>query len=131
MEDKATLKQAEVRIDKWLWAARLFKTRPLATEACRGGAVLLDGREVKPGHAARVGAVISARVGGITRTIAVRKVTDKRVGPKLVGELMEDRTPASEYLKLVLRKEDPTPTRPKGSGRPTKKERRQLEDFLD
>lgn len=131
METKETSKPEEVRIDKWLWAARLFKTRPLATEACRGGAVLLDGRAVKPGHAVRPGAVISARVGGITRTVAVRKATDKRVGPKLVEALLEDRTPASEYLKLVQRKEDPTPSRPKGSGRPTKKERRQLENFFE
>lgn len=131
MEDKPAGSRNDVRIDKWLWAARLFKTRPLATDACRGGAVLLDDRPVKPGHPVRVGAVISARSGGILRTVAVRKVTDKRVGPKLVEELLEDRTPASEYLKLVVRKEDPTPSRPKGSGRPTKKERRQLDEFLE
>ena len=121
---------APVRIDKFLWAVRLFKTRALATEACRGGHVSVNGHGVKPSREVRVGDVITARTGSITRTVQIRQVSEKRVGPKLVADLVDDQTPASEYLKLMQEKKAPVAKRDKGAGRPTKRERRQMEKFL-
>ena len=121
MPDEST----EVRLDKWLWAVRLFKTRTLAAEACRGGHVQIDGQNVKASRLVRLEEVISARTGGITRTVKVTGLIGHRVGPKLVVNFLEDRTPASEYLKALQQKQ--APQRAKGAGRPTKKERRQLE----
>jgi ribosome-associated heat shock protein Hsp15 len=119
---------AAVRIDKWLWAARLFKTRSLAAAACRGGHVTLGGNPVKPSREVRAGEVIVVKGGEVTRTVKVTGASEKRVGPKLVGQLMEDLTPAAEYLRALQRKDGPQIfQRPKGAGRPTKKERRAME----
>jgi ribosome-associated heat shock protein Hsp15 len=118
----------EVRIDKWLWAVRLYKTRSLAAEACRGGHVRIDGRHVKASRSVHLSEVISARTGDLTRTVRVIALLENRVGPKIVGKFLEDLTPASEYLRALQSKASPSaPHRAKGSGRPTKKERRQLE----
>jgi ribosome-associated heat shock protein Hsp15 len=119
--------QPELRIDKWLWAVRLYKTRSLATEACRAGKVSIGGQPVKAARATKIGDVISAKSGDITRTVKVLALADKRVGPKLVDRLAEDQTPASEYLKQIELRKPQTLTWPKGSGRPTKKDRRDLE----
>jgi ribosome-associated heat shock protein Hsp15 len=118
-----------VRIDKWLWAVRLYKTRSLATEACRGGHVRIGGQTVKPSRDVRVGDVIKARTGEILRTVKVTELLGRRVGPKVVANYMEDQTPAQEYLRVMREKEQAVavPHRPKGTGRPTKKDRRQLE----
>lgn len=119
-----------VRIDKWLWAVRLFKTRSLASEACRGGHVSIGGATVKPSREVRPGDVISVLIGEIRRTVQVLAPIEKRVGPKLVGEFMLDLTPAEEYLRVIRSKEDlSVPQRPKGAGRPTKKDRRSLSRF--
>lgn len=118
-----------VRIDKFLWAVRLYKTRALATEACRGGHVSVNGQGVKASREVRVGDVVSAKIGIITRTVKVRKAAEKRVGPKLVDDLVEDLTPASEYLKLLQQKEAPVAKRERGAGRPTKRDRRLIERF--
>jgi ribosome-associated heat shock protein Hsp15 len=121
----------EVRIDKWLWAVRVFKTRSLATEACRGGHVKIEGENVKPARAVRINEVIVVKNAEVTRTIKVTGLLDKRVGPKKVGEFMEDQTPAAEYLRhLEQRKLNASGVRPKGAGRPTKKERRQMDEIL-
>ena len=104
--------------------------RALATEACRGGHVSVNGHGVKPSREVRVGDVITARTGSITRTVQIRQVSEKRVGPKLVADLVDDQTPASEYLKLMQEKKAPVARRDKGAGRPTKRERRQMEKFL-
>ncbi|MGV3773085.1 MAG: RNA-binding S4 domain-containing protein [Verrucomicrobiales bacterium] len=120
----------EVRIDKWLWAARVYKTRALATEACRGGAIKIEDQAVKPSRSVKIGDIISARVGVMTRTLKVLTLADKRVGPKLVDQLAEDQTPASEYLKEIQARQAPV-VRPRGTGRPTKKERRQFEEFKE
>ena len=118
----------EVRIDKWLWAVRLYKTRSLATEACRGGHVTIDGHAVKPSRGVRVEEVVTARSNDLVRTVKVTGLLQSRVGPKLVGNFLEDLTPASEYLRVMeAKKQMAIPVRPKGSGRPTKKQRRDLE----
>lgn len=121
----------EVRIDKWLWAVRLYKTRSLATTACRAGHVKIKGEAAKPSHIIRISEVISARAGEINRTVKVLGFLGQRVGPKLVEKYLEDLTPAAEYLRAAEDRLQPrAPRRPKGTGRPTKKERRQLEELL-
>lgn len=91
----------EVRIDKWLWAVRLFKTRTLASEACRGGHVKIGDASVKSSRMVRIGEVITARAGDITRTVKVTGLLERRVGPKLVANYFEDQTPAAEYLRAA------------------------------
>ena len=121
----------EVRIDKWLWAVRLFKTRTLAATACRGGHVKIGGEPVKPSRAVHVGEVYTVLTTEITKTVKVLATIQKRVGPKLVAESMEDQTPAAEYLKLIEKRAPAgVAVRPKGAGRPTKKDRRDLEKLM-
>jgi ribosome-associated heat shock protein Hsp15 len=116
-----------VRIDKWLWAVRLYKTRALAAEACRAGHVEIAGIKVKPAREVRIGETISTRIGEMTRTTKVLGLIEHRVGAQIAKGLVEDLTPASEYAKRVETKLHPVPLRPKGMGRPTKKDRRVLE----
>jgi len=121
----------EIRIDKWLWAMRLYKTRSLATQACRGGHVSIAGKHVKPSRAVHVGEVIAARTGDVLRTVKVAGLIDRRVGAKLVPNFMEDQTPAEEFLRALQKKEVAgVPQRAKGAGRPTKKDRRQIEALM-
>jgi ribosome-associated heat shock protein Hsp15 len=118
---------ASTRIDKWLWAVRIFKTRSLATSACRDGQVTIGGQAVKPSRDVKVGDLIQAKTGEITRTIKVLKFLDRRVGAQVAKEYAEDLTPASEYEKAREPNFRPFNYRPKGSGRPTKKERRDID----
>jgi ribosome-associated heat shock protein Hsp15 len=120
----------EPRLDKWLWAVRLFKTRTQATEACRGGAVKFKGEPAKPAREVRVGDVFEVRQGGLTKTVKVRAPLERRVGAKLVEGYMEDLTPASEYLRHLQSQAAAPWKREPGAGRPTKKDRRQLEEFM-
>jgi len=119
-----------VRLDKWLWAVRVYKTRSLAANACRHGQVTIDGQPVKPSRDARIGEVFAAKTDIIVRTLKVLKLLEHRVGPQVVKEFAEDLTPDSEYEKLREPKLQPMFYRPKGAGRPTKKERRALDRFL-
>jgi ribosome-associated heat shock protein Hsp15 len=121
---------ASVRIDKWLWAIRLFKTRSLATEACRHGRVSVGGQPVKPSRDVRTGDLIVAKTGELTRTVKVLALLEHRVGAQVVKEYAEDLTPASEYEKPRERFLQPLFARPKGSGRPTKKDRRQIDKMF-
>lgn len=120
-----------VRFDKWLWAVRLYKTRSLAATACRLGHVTVDGQPVKAARDVRVGETIQAKTGEILRTVMVLKLLDHRVGAAAVKDYAEDKTPESEYQKQREKSHlPPLFFRPKGAGRPTKKERRQLDEFL-
>ena len=119
----------ETRLDKWLWAVRLFKTRSLAAGACRDGGVLIGGQRVKPARDARAGEVITAKTGGVLRTVKVLGVPPSRVSAKLVPQFLEDLTPASEYEKAREKKLAPVFLWGKGQGRPTKKNRRLMEKF--
>jgi ribosome-associated heat shock protein Hsp15 len=120
--------QPPVRIDKWLYAVRLYKTRTLAAEACRGGHVKIGGEPVKAARTLKTSEVIVARTGDLTRTVKVLGMVDRRVGAKLVPTYMEDLTPAAEYLRQMQARAEAAPGhRPKGTGRPTKKERRDTE----
>lgn len=117
------------RIDKWLWAVRLYKTRSLAADACRKGEVLVKGQRVKPSRDLRTGETVTAKTGLVQRTVRVVGFPPGRVGAKLVPEFLEDLTPASEYEKLREHTAAPQFTWSKGFGRPTKKARRLWEKF--
>jgi ribosome-associated heat shock protein Hsp15 len=120
---------SEVRLDKWLWAVRVFKTRSLAAGACQAGHVKIAGHSVKPARAARVGETLTVQVGDITRTLRVVGLLDRRVGAPLVARYAGDLTPPEEYAKLRREQIEPLFHRPKGAGRPTKRDRRLLEQF--
>ena len=117
------------RIDKWLWAVRVFKTRSQATDACRAGKVKVDDVAVKPSREVKTDMLISVQTGPVKRQLRVTALLHNRVGAKLVPEYMEDLTPAEEYQKLELIRQN-RQFRPRGSGRPTKKERRDIDDWL-
>lgn len=122
---------APTRVDKWLWAVRVFKTRSLATAACKNGFVTAQGQAVKASREVRVGDVFQIRQGDLTRTFKSLAPLDRRVGAKAVPEFAEDQTPASEYLKQMKKREETPLKRERGAGRPTKKDRRALDAFQD
>lgn len=115
-----------MRIDKWLWAARIYKTRSLAAAACRNGKATVDGHPVKPSREIKINDLIIADNGSIKRTIKVLGLPAQRVGASAVKQFMEDLTPASEYEKAKEPVLQPLFFRPKGMGRPTKKDRRAM-----
>jgi len=102
----------EVRLDKWLWAVRLYKTRSLAAQACHLGRVQIAGQRLKPARLVRVGDLLTAVIGDVTRTVRVVGLLDQRVGAKLVPNYLEDLTPASEYEKRRETMFQPLPIKP-------------------
>lgn len=120
-----------IRIDQWLWAARLFKTRSLANQACRGGRVQIAGAAVKPSRQLAGGETVQVKAPPIVRLYLVKGLAAKRVSAALAQGLVEEITPAADLEKLALARRDPLglifAARDRGSGRPTKKERRELE----
>lgn len=116
-----------VRIDKWLWAVRVYKTRSLATAACREGRVTIGGQPAKPSRDVKINDLIHAKNGDITRTLKVLALLEQRVGAPAVKQFAEDLTPASEYEKKREPVLEPLFFRPKGAGRPTKKDRRAMD----
>jgi ribosome-associated heat shock protein Hsp15 len=118
-----------LRIDKWLWAVRIFKTRSLASNACRAGKAKIKEQAVKPSRTIVVNDLISVSLPPITRTIKVLALLQNRVSAKLVNSFMEDITPQEEFKKIELLKDHRFMQRDSGSGRPTKKERRDIENL--
>ena len=118
-----------VRIDKWLWAVRVFKTRTVASEACKKGRVLIGNNSVKPSRMIRIGEVVQVKKPPVTYSFKVIAISQKRMGAKLVPDFMENVTPPEEYEVLEMNKLSGFVDRQRGSGRPTKKERRDLEQF--
>jgi len=119
-----------VRIDKWLWAVRLYKSRSLAAEACHAGHVKIGGNSVKPSRDVRAGEEITVFAGRLLRTVKVLALLDQRVGAKLVSQFLEDLTSPEAYARA---REEAMQDRIRfstGFGRPTKKQRRQLEKFF-
>jgi ribosome-associated heat shock protein Hsp15 len=116
-----------VRIDKWLWAVRIFKTRSLASDACRSGKVKILDQAVKPSHDVKVAEIITISLGPITKTVKVSVLLGHRVSAKLVVGFMEDLTPEAEYQKLKRSNDMEFEVRERGTGRPTKRERREIE----
>ncbi len=121
----------EVRIDKYLWSIRAFKTRSEATDACKGGRIKVNDQDVKPSRNIRVADIITVRKGAVTYTYKVLALVEKRQGAKLVSQFAEDLTPEEELEKLKAPVETFFLKRDRGSGRPTKKERRQMEALWD
>ncbi len=121
----------DIRIDKWLWAVRLFKTRSLAADECRKGKVLINGISAKPSREIKEGETIQLKRPPIVRSYKVIALTENRVSAKLVPEFMVETTPASELQIMEMQKNMGFYHREPGSGRPTKKERRELDDFFD
>jgi len=115
------------RIDKWLWAVRIFKTRVMATEACAGGKVKIDGETIKASRKIQAGDVIQVRKGVVKHIYCVLNIAEKRMGAKLISEFLEDLTPDDELAKLKSAQKQPIHTREQGQGRPTKKERRMMD----
>ena len=117
-----------IRIDKWLWAVRLFKTRSQAADACRGGKVSVLNQTVKPSREIKIGDVIQIKLSPIIKTVKVIGLLENRVSAKLVVDFVEDQTPIEEYKKLEKDKNEYFIKREKGTGRPTKKDRRELDN---
>ena len=122
---------SEVRVDKWLWAVRIFKTRTIATEACKKGRVTINGVTVKPSRPLKVGEVLDVRKPPVTYSFKVKDLVSNRMGAKLVPQYMENITPASQLELLEIVKINGFINRQKGLGRPTKKESRELSRFKD
>lgn len=125
----------EVRIDKWLWAVRIFKTRTIATEACKKGRVTIGAAPAdvvaKPARTVRVGDVVNVRKSPVTYSFRVLALTENRLGAKLVPEYMDNITPREQLDLLEVVKISGFIDRRKGLGRPTKREGRELARFTD
>lgn len=120
----------EARIDKWMWAARIFKTRTIAAEACKKGRVSINGAQAKAARTVKPGDVIQVRKPPITYSFKVLQAIEKRVGAKLVPEVMENVTTPDQYELLEMNRISGFINRAKGTGRPTKKDRRDLDEFF-
>lgn len=120
---------AEARLDKWLWAARIYKTRSIAIDACKNGRVMINGNKLKPSHIIREGDEIQVRKPPVTYTFRVLQPIQNRVGAKLVPEVLQNITTPDQYELLEMSRISGFVNRARGTGRPTKKERRDLDQF--
>lgn len=120
----------EARIDKWMWAARIFKTRTIAAKACKKGRIYINGAQAKPARMIKPGDTIQVKKPPITYSFKVIQAIEKRVGAKLVPEIMENVTTPDQYELLEMSKISGFVNRAKGTGRPTKKDRRDLDEFF-
>ena len=121
----------EARIDKWLWAARIFKTRSIAADACKNGRVTMKGQNMKPSHMVKVGEVVSVKKPPITYSFKILKAIEQRVGAKLLPEIYENVTDPKQYELLEMSRISGVVDRARGTGLPTKKERRALDAFVE
>ena len=121
---------AEVRVDKYLWAMRIYKTRSIAADACKNGRISMNGLQLKPSRTFKVGDVFNVRKGPITYTYRVLQLTENRLGAKLVPEYMRDETSPQQLELLELARMAGNGGRDRGMGRPTKKDRRDIEVFM-
>ena len=122
---------SEVRIDKWLWATRVFKTRTIATDACKLGRVTIDGMNVKPSRVVKVGEKISVKKPPITFTFEVLALLNNRVGAKLVPNYLKNITTPDQYELLEMARISGFVKGQKGLGRPTKKDGREMKEFTE
>lgn len=121
----------KVRLDKWLWSVRLFKTRSMAADKCRGGDVKLNGKKMKPSYIVNAGDLLEVRKNGFNLSIEVVKLIERRVSAVFAADCYKNLTPESELSKFddwYVGKGAPE-KREKGTGRPTKKHRREIDDF--
>ncbi|MDP4189556.1 MAG: RNA-binding S4 domain-containing protein [Bacteroidota bacterium] len=122
---------SDIRIDKWLWAVRIFKTRSIATEECKKNRVLVNNVIAKPAHIIKLNDIIMVRKPPVIYTFRVKGLLENRVSAKLVPDFLENLTPDEELKKLEPVKNGFFYARDRGTGRPTKKDRRDMEEFLD
>ncbi|MDA3929213.1 MAG: RNA-binding S4 domain-containing protein [Prolixibacteraceae bacterium] len=120
-----------IRIDKWMWAVRLFKTRSIAAEACKKGLVSINDTVAKPSREIKVGDKILIKRNPVVYHFKVLALTGKRMGAKLVPDFMEDITPPENLEILEMQKYMKWSDRDRGTGRPTKKDRREMDEFRD
>ena len=120
----------QARIDKWLWAARIFKTRSIAADAFKNGRVTVNNVNVKPSHMVKVGETVCVRKPPITYSFKILKTIEQRVGAKLIPEIYENVTTPDQYELLEMNRISGFVDRARGTGRPTKKERRALDAFI-
>lgn len=118
---------AKIRIDKWLWAVRIFKTRAISTDACNSGKVKIEGKSIKPSRAIKLNETITVQKGIIKFVFEVTGLIEKRVSPKIASESVNDLTSEKEKFKMKAASSQPVASRDKGMGRPTKKDRRDIE----
>lgn len=121
----------EARIDKWLWAARIFKTRSIAADACKNGRVTMNNVCVKPSRMVKAGEVVSVKKPPVTYSFRILKTIEQRVGAKLIPEIYENVTDPKQYELLEMSRISGFVDRARGTGRPTKKERRALDAFTN
>ncbi len=121
---------SEARIDKWLWAARIFKTRSIAADACKNGRVMVGGTTVKPSRMLKEGETVQVRKPPVTYSFKVLKTIEQRVGAKLLPEIYENVTPPDQYELLEMNRISGFVDRARGTGRPTKKDRRAMDAFI-
>ena len=119
------------RIDKWLWASRIFKTRSIAADACKNGRVTINGVNVKPSHTVKAGETVSVRKPPVTYSFKILKPIEQRVGAKLLPEIYENVTAADQYELLEMNRISGFVNRARGTGRPTKKDRRAMDAFIN
>lgn len=122
---------SEARIDKWLWAARIFKTRSIAADACKNGRVMVNGTNVKPSRPLKVGETVHVKKPPVTYSFKVLKAIEQRVGAKLLPEIYENVTDPKQYEILEMSRISGFVDRARGTGRPTKKDRRAMEAFTE
>ena len=118
------------RVDKWLWAVRIFKTRTIAAEACKKGRITINGTQAKAAHIVKPDDVIQVRKPPITYSFKVLQPIEKRIAAKQVAQMMENITPPDQYEILEMSRINGFVNRARGTGRPTKKERRSLDEFM-
>lgn len=121
----------EARIDKWLWAARIFKTRSIAANACKNGRVTMNGNHIKPSRMIKAGETIDVKKPPIVYSFKVLQPIEQRVGAKLIPEIYENITDPKQYEILQMSRISGFVDRAHGTGRPTKKERRTLDAFVE
>lgn len=119
----------EARLDKWLWAARIYKTRTIAANACKNGRITINGAQAKPSRTVKAGDEVGVRKPPVTYTFRVKQAIEKRVGAKLLPDVLENITDAAQYELLEMSKISGFVNRARGTGRPTKKDRRALDEF--
>lgn len=119
----------EARIDKWLWAARIYKTRTLAADACKNGRITINGAQTKPSRTVKAGDKVGVKKPPITYTFLVKQPIEKRVGAKLLPDILENVTTPEQYELLEMSRISGFVDRARGTGRPTKKDRRAIDDF--
>ena len=119
----------EARIDKWLWAARIYKTRTLAADACKNGRITINGAQTKPSRTVKAGDKVGVKKPPITYTFLVKQPIEKRVGAKLLPDVLENVTTPEQYELLEMSRISGFVDRARGTGRPTKKDRRAIDDF--